>query len=56
MTLPATTVWLLILVTPTGLTSLQSWHDSPEACEAARELIKPSPYYETRCEAKERQR
>ena len=53
MTLPATTVWLLVLVTPTGLTSLQSWHTSPEACEAARELIKPSPYYTTTCQAKE---
>ena len=49
----ATTVWLLLLITPTGLTSLQSVHATPAACEAARGVIKPSAYYTVRCEAKE---
>jgi hypothetical protein len=52
----ATTVWLLLLVTETGLISLQSVHATPEACEAARETYKASPYYTVRCEAKERLR
>ena len=35
----ATTVWLLGLTTDAGLTSLQSVHARPAACEAARDLL-----------------
>lgn len=56
MAVTATTVWLLLLITETGLTSLQSVHTSPEACEAARETYRASPYYTVTCQAKERLR
>ena len=65
-TVTATTVWLLMLITETGLMSLQSVHTTPEACEAARETFvkqnspretyKASAYYAVRCLAKETQR
>jgi hypothetical protein len=56
-------VWLLMLITETGMMSLQSVHPSPEACEAARETFvkqnsprekyRPRPYYTVTCVAKE---
>jgi hypothetical protein len=53
MVITATTVWLLLLTTPGGVMSLQSIHQTPAACEAAREKYKPSRYYTVRCDAKE---
>jgi hypothetical protein len=52
-TATATTVWLLMLITPGGMTSLQSVHTTPEACEAAREKYTVSKYYTVSCDAKE---
>jgi len=56
MTLPATTVWLLILTAPGGLTSFQGWFWSRSACEAARETYTHSEYYQAVCVPKEIQR
>jgi hypothetical protein len=32
-------IWILIVVAPGGLESQQSIHTTPEACEAARDLL-----------------
>lgn len=66
MVITATTVWLLLLTTPGGVMSLQSIHQTPEACEAARDLLaeqvsprrtyKSSRYYAAECRPKERER
>lgn len=52
-TTTATTVGLLMLITPGGMQSLQSVHTTAQACEAAREKYKPSRYYTVSCDAKE---
>lgn len=49
----ATTVWLLMLTTPGGTQSLQSIHQTPEACHKAAERFRRSPYYTIQCQPKE---
>ena len=50
----ANTIWVLILMTPGGVESLQSIHQSQETCQRALRTYVQSRYYTAKCQQRER--
>jgi hypothetical protein len=45
----ATTIWVLILTAPGGLTANQGWYWSQEQCLEAGKIYAQSQYYQAEC-------
>jgi len=47
----ASTVWILWLISPGGLSGFQGWYWTEQACLAAKETWTHSEYYRAECRA-----